>query len=120
MKMGSPAIAFAADGSAASTADTSKKRPNTAFMARNEVAMPPLDAQELPSAESEPRRQASRRGQDALLHLALRSGLRQRLELLVGDQVGRDRHLGLVSLAHAWANAERKAIQLHHRLLWQR
>ena len=42
MKNASPARALNAEGSAASTGSTSKKRPNTAFMARSEVAIPPL------------------------------------------------------------------------------
>ena len=58
--------------------------------------------------------------QDALLHLALRRGLRQRLELLVGDQAGRDRSVGLMSLLHARNNTEGKGVELHSSTPWQR
>ena len=78
---------------------------------------PAAGAQKLSSAEPEPRGQAPRLGEDPLLHLPLCGGLRERLELLVGDQPGRDRRLGLVSAAHAGANAECKRVQLHHLLL---
>ena len=42
MKNASPARALNAEGSAASIGSTSKKRPNTVFMASSDVAIPPL------------------------------------------------------------------------------
>jgi hypothetical protein len=58
MKAGSPDRAWNAAGSAASTGRTSKKRPKTAFIARSEVATPPLVARN--SRRLSPSRGASR------------------------------------------------------------
>jgi hypothetical protein len=58
MNTGAPARSWNAAGSAASTGSTSKKRPNTAFIASSEVAMPPLVRRK--ARRLSPRRGASR------------------------------------------------------------
>ena len=85
MKNGAPARSLAAAGSAASTGSTSKKRPNTAFMARSALAIPPL-VRRNSGGEAEPGSQRAGVREDALLDLALRGRLRQRRELLVGHE----------------------------------
>ena len=58
MKSPPPERSFMADGSAASTGSTSKNRPNTAFIASSDTAMPPLVLRK--SRRESPSRGASR------------------------------------------------------------
>ena len=55
---------------------------------------PAARPEEVPPAEPEPRGQPRRLGEDAVLHRPLGGRLRQRRELLVGDEPRRQRHLG--------------------------
>jgi hypothetical protein len=71
-------------GSAASTGSTSKKAPKTAFMARSDVAMPPLRRRKIPPAQPEPRREPAGLGEDSFLDGTLGGRLGQGRELLVG------------------------------------
>src|SRR5262245_59894083 len=57
--------------------------------------------QELTPAQPEPRRQTARLGEDSVLDLALRRRLRQRRELLVGDEACGERNLGTVPAPHS-------------------
>ncbi len=114
MKNASPVRALNAEGSAASTGSTSKKRPNTAFMASSEVAIPPLVRRKSRRLEPEPRGQARRVGEDAVLDPALRGGLRQGRELLVGDEPGRQGQLGRQALAHVGADVEGVGVPVRH------
>ena len=103
-----------AAGSAASTGSTSKNRPNTAFMASSDAAMPPLVRRK--SRRLSPSRGASRPAAARMRCSTslLRRRLRQRRELLVGDEPRRERRLGAKPLAHARTDPERVAIPRRH------
>ena len=107
-----------AAGSAASTGSTSKNRPKTAFMARSDVAIPPLLRRK--SRRLSPSRGA-RRPASARIRCStslLGGGLRVRRELFVGDEPGRQRHLGAQAPAHIGTDTEGVTIRHgHDRLL---
>src|SRR5712692_2491607 len=116
MKYGGPERSLNAAESCASTGSTSKKGPNTAFMASSDVAIPPLRLKN--SRRLNPSLGASRQprglGQDAVLDRALRRRLRQRRELLVGDQTRRQRRLRAKPAAHAGMDVEGVRVVVSH------
>ena len=75
---------------------------------------PAARAEEVAPVEPEPGRQARGLGEDAVLDPALRCRLRQRRELLVGDQASRQGHLGSEALAHVGADVEGVGVPGRH------
>jgi hypothetical protein len=67
---------------------------------------PPARAEEVAPAQPEPGREPRRVREDAVLDPALRGGLGQRRELLVGDEPRRQGQLGRQTLAHVGTDVE--------------
>jgi hypothetical protein len=74
-----------------------------------DAAVPP---QEIAPAQPEPRRQAACLSEDSMPDRALLRRLRQRRELLVGDEARGERNLRSVPAAHAGADAKRMRMEV--------